>query len=271
MELVPELKELVEHFTKKYGPQLGDGVTAAAFAVDGRVRKVYAPVVPKEDIFKEAYMMTVVEREGIASPKVYGVFEEDGYLAIEMSFVPGHPLLMDVIGALMGDDRPGAEKLMRRCAEEQAKINLTKAEALPSYKDYARQLIENNPVLDEAEKEKILAILASLPDGAYICHGDLHPNNFMIDPETGTICAIDWPEIGKGVPACDAARTYINMQHPVMRLPEGPQLGDVYLDHYCEITGVTKEEVMAWMPVHAGMLVGYKKGVFGEVCRNYLP
>lgn len=267
---ISELSDLIRVFSQEYGPQLGDGLTAAAFRIGDRVKKVYSHDIPKAEIFKEAYSMARVEAAGIRAPKVFGVTMEHGYWVLEMTCIEGRPLLESIGAALQAGDDETAYRYVARMAREQASINLSRGEGLPRCKDYAAEIIERNASLRPVQKERLLKLLAELPDGSYICHGDLHPNNYLLDG-SNTLTAIDWPEVGLCVPAYDAARTYLNMCHPAMIRNGLRKLSDVFLDAYCEASGVTKEEIFAWLPIQAGMLVGYKKEDFSAVCAQYLP
>lgn len=266
---IAELEPLIHVFTKKYGTQLGDGLTAATFLDHGRVKKIYSHGISKKEVFKEAYIMSCVEEAGISAPHVYEVVWEEGYWVMTMTYIKGRPLLEVINDALDKEDGEEAERLIIRMAEKQAEINTRKAAGLPDYKSYAREVILNNPNIGSGQKKRLAEYLGSLPEDIYICHGDLHPNNYLID-ETQELTAIDWPEVGGGVPACDAARTYLNLCHPALIRNTEKPLNEVFMETYCKTMGIRREEVERWLPVHAGMLVGYKKPDFSEVVANYL-
>lgn len=266
---IDELKDLIRLFSEKYGPQLGDGLTGASFLWGKSVKKVYGAMIPKEEVFKEAYLMACVERAGIKTSRPLGVYQEMGYWVLEMTYVAGQQFLGVVNDAFLNGKEREGEEMIARMAREQAAINGRDGAGLPSYKAYAREVILGNSQLTEEQKKRLTVRLDSLPEGRKICHGDLHPNNFLID-EKGELTAIDWPEVGLGVPACDGARTYLNMHHPAFIRKASTPLCEIFLNAYCAATGVAREEIMRWVPIHAGMLIGYKKPDFSEVISKYL-
>lgn len=266
---IEELERLICIFSKKYGRQLGDGLTAACFLDGDKVKKVYGRMIPKWEIFKEAYIMSCIERAGIHTSKALGVGNEEGYWVLEMTYLPGKSLLEAVNTLLQEGKTEEADRMIARMALEQANINKKEAKGLPSYKAYARTVILENSHLSKTQREKLIAYLDSLPEGENICHGDLHPNNYLLDEE-GNLTPIDWPEVGAGVPACDAARTYLNMCHPAWIMKTGTPLSTTFMEEYCKNMGIGWEEIAKWLPIHAGMLVGYKKPDFSEVVAQYL-
>lgn len=266
---IQELQRVIEVFSKKYGEPLGDGLTAAVFLAKGCAVKVYGPDIRKTEVYKEAYIMSCVEEAGIAAPRVFGVYEEEGCQVLEMQYIRGKTLLSCIMQALAAGDEAQADRYVVQMAEAQGRINLTKKSELPDYKRYAEEVIRQNRALDEEQKLRLIRLLADLPDGEQICHGDLHPNNFLVS-DGGELMAIDWPEVGKGVPGCDAARTYLNLCHPAMIRNGRKKLCEVYLEAYCRAAQISREDMWKWLPVHAGMLVGYKKKDFSDVCAEYL-
>lgn len=266
---IAELEPIIRIFSSKYGQPVGDGLTAAVFRLGDRVRKVYSSEISKCEIFKEANIMARIEAEGISAPRVHGVYREDGLWILEMDYIEGVSLLQKIMEALTAGDEEQAYRLVARMACAQAKINLTRNPDLPSTKAYVKELIVNNPVLTPTQKDRLTNHLAELPDGDHICHGDLHPNNYLVDGD-GKLIAIDWPEVGCGVPACDAARTYLNLCHPAMIRNGVRKLSDVFLDAYCEAAQVSRQEIQQWLPIQAGTLVGYKKKDFSDICAEFL-
>ncbi len=78
---------------------------------------------------------------------------------------------------------------------------------LPQFREIVRDRIAGVDGLDETSKKKLFAVIESLPDGDRLCHGDLHPENVMVDEE-GELMVIDWLTAGKGCLEADLARTW---------------------------------------------------------------
>lgn len=110
-------------------------------------------------------------------------------------------------------------------------------------------MIQASPGLTREEKDRLLALLPTLPEEYILCHGDFHGGNILYD---GKFCnIIDWAEVSCGCPAADACRTYMDYYVAEMGI-EG-----MYLDKYCAATGRSREEILAWLPVVVGAVYGY--------------
>ncbi|MCY3413149.1 MAG: phosphotransferase [Candidatus Heimdallarchaeota archaeon] len=117
--------------------------------------------------------------------------------------------------------------------------------------------------MDDQEKEKILMYLDSLQDDAVICHGDFHPDTILIGKQ-GPV-TIDWLTVCKGNPAADVARTRLllslgtpptNMLTKFFIMFFRSLFYHSYLNHYLEISGMSKSDVDSWMlPIYAARLV----------------
>ena len=283
-------------FEAKYGDPdspAGYGLTATVFLQGGTATKVYSRAIPKNEVFQEAYMLAYVESAGIRTSQVRRVNLEEGFWVVEMSRVQGEPMLRGLFGQLFSCDFAGAAADVERMAEVHASINRADGRAMLPYKRYAASVISGNPALTGAQKTQLLALLDSLPDGTALCHGDFHPNNILVS-EDGQWTAIDWPEVTSGSPCADASRTYVNMARFLdlsgflLRAPDAsdtyrdiaaklaaakdkPNLMEVYLNKYCQLMGVTREEVLQWVPIQAGMLYGYKEEDLCTFLKPYLP
>jgi aminoglycoside phosphotransferase (APT) family kinase protein len=60
-----------------------------------------------------------------------------------------------------------------------------------------------------AEREEAQALLASLPAGSALCHGDMHPANLLRSPRGWVI--VDWFDAAVGHPTADLARSSLLM------------------------------------------------------------
>lgn len=260
------------YFAPKYGKAIGFGFTADIYRDGQSVLKVFSPAFDKQAIFREAYAAACVEAAGVKSPAVYAVRREGGFYLTETAFVDGADMLSLLFGALAKDDLPEAYDLIRRMAALQADINRTSCPALPSYKLYAASCIRSGKRLTEDIRSRTLRYLEALPDGQGICHGDFHPQNVMVDQE-GAMNVIDWVEAGSSHPACDAARTFMNLSClppvPVLQRPD-LKLAQVYMEAYTEASGLSEEDIRAWLPVHAAINYNNKAPWYCEMIKQYL-
>jgi aminoglycoside phosphotransferase (APT) family kinase protein len=88
---------------------------------------------------------------------------------------------------------------------------------LPSLREFIHERIERarpDP-LPAHLADFALGVLAGLPDGDRLCHGDFHPGNLLTSPR-GPV-AIDWTLASRGEPTADVAR-----QPLMIRLGELP-------------------------------------------------
>ena len=118
--------------------------------------------------------------------------------------------------------------------------------------------------LSETEKQAILAVLARLPDGNALCHGDFHPDNLIMTDHGPVI--IDWLTGRRGNPLADVARTVLIIQTGglppgipyVMRLlinASRSGLVTIYLARYRQIRSASQAEINAWqLPLLAARL-----------------
>ena len=274
----------------------GYGITANVYIKGDSAVKVYAPAVPKSEVFREAFMMAYVEQAGVETSKVKRVNYEQDHWVLEMTTVHGVSMLQTLFGSLMSRKFDEAVEITQKMADVHAKVTSTSGAGLPSYKRYAAGVITNNPSLSDECKKKLLQLLEELPDGDTLCHGDLHPNNIIVNEE-GKYIIIDWPEVTAGSPCADASRTYVNMcrfedcrgflyQAPdnsemhsdaeelvstLKSSGDAPNLMQIYLDRYCSNMGIAEEDVLKWIPVQAGMLYGYKEEDMCTYLKPYLP
>jgi thiamine kinase-like enzyme len=126
----------------------------------------------------------------------------------------------------------------------------------PDIKLRFRDDLARNDRLSPDLREKLLGILERLPDGRALCHCDFHAGNVFFDGTNYTI--IDLLQICKGDPAADAVCSYVSYSF-VHR-----ELGEYYLNRYCNASGISRENVLRWLSPYAGTLLG-------QVPEQYTP
>ncbi|OPX62191.1 MULTISPECIES: phosphotransferase family protein [unclassified Methanoregula] len=237
-------EEHEEEFVKRYGERIGAGQSAVIYARDGIVAKVYRTGQPRKQVFQEAFTLAVVGDNNIPAPRVYGVETFRNRTALLMDQVRGDTL-MDI----MLRDPAKMEECTDRVVELQAAMHKVQTTEFRPIKLVLYGTIMISPGLRQAEKDRLFALMAQLPDGYSICHGDFHHGNILL--ENGVYRIIDWAEVAVGDPAADAARTYMDL------ILGGRGLEEMYLQKYCRATGRTREEILAWLPVMAGSMYGF--------------
>ena len=109
----------------------------------------------------------------------------------------------------------------RQTGEIHARINAGRApESLPAVKDVMSRGLSHLAPSQPMLAEWVGRILARLPDGDALCHGDCHPGQLMLSSHR--YAAFDWSGAKRGDPLFDYARTKVllSMAEP----PPGTQL-----------------------------------------------
>ena len=123
--------------------------------------------------------------------------------------------------------------------------------------------IRYNPLLTDTEKQELLKMLEHMPNGNVLCHGDFHIGNVQADH--GSCIILDWAEVSSGPAAADACRTYMDYRYlgtyllPAEMIAEGMDmiLAELFLEKYTAATGMTREEILSWLPLNAAALYGF--------------
>ena len=243
-------------FRKRYGELIGEGMTAVIYAHNGIVAKVYREGQPKFQAFKEAFTLAVVEELGIPAPNVYSVETVRSRTAVLMDQVWGISL-MDMY---MENPEKLGEYLDKAVELQNAMHKAFFSEFLPQ-KIMLQGMINASPSLNQEEKDRLNAMLDTLPDGFSICHGDFHFGNILYDGISYKI--IDWAEVSSGCPAADACRSYLDY------CMASDELSRMYLEKYCTASGIPREEILVWLPVVAGALYGYLSDEGKKIVKKY--
>ncbi|WP_440950554.1 phosphotransferase family protein [Methanosphaerula subterraneus] len=234
-----------DEFKKRYGEQVGSGMSAVVYARDGIAAKVYRAGQPSRQVFQEAFTLAAVAEHGIPAPKVYGVETFHGRTTLLMDLVKGESL-MDIM--TRSPERTG------ECIDKVVELQVAMHKVVSSHFRPIKLVLMGNilaaPGLDDADRERLIPLLSTLPDGLAVLHGDFHGGNILFDGSSYMI--IDWAEVALGDPAADVARSY--MDYLFM---DRKDLSEMHLAKYCAGTGISKEQVLAWLPVMAGSLYGF--------------
>lgn len=89
-----------------------------------------------------------------------------------------------------------------------------------------------------------MQLLQDLETGNRLCHGDFHVLNLL--QTINDIKIIDWVCASSGSISADVCRTYL------LYLLYRPEIAEIYMDIYCGKAGLSKQDVLEWLPVIAG-------------------
>ncbi len=147
----------------------------------------------------------------VSVPKVFELVEVEGAPSIVMERIDG-PSMMDLI-----TKRPTTA---RKTAAELARLHLQvlAVDAAPNVTDSHDKAVFciERAGFGDADTRDLMRVLASLPRGASLCHGDFHPGNIL--QSGGRSVIIDWSSASRGDFHADVAHTYLLLK-VVPRVP----------------------------------------------------
>lgn len=244
------------------GKLIGEGRTAQVYAWGPRhVLKLYYDWWPPGNVEYEAKVGRAVHAAGVPCPAVGDVVRVDGRRGLVYERIDG-PSMADL---LLSEPHRLEELALTFARLHAAMHRPAPGSGLPGQRErLLRHLDLASPTPLPIElKDKVLRALPGLPDGAVICHGDLHPGNVLISSR-GPI-AIDWENASLGSPLADVARTALLLETAYFYLPQTPDYPSIadaialfrklYLQAYCAITGADPGLISAWRaPIAAARL-----------------
>ena len=183
---------------------IGQGREAEVYEYqDGRVLKLLRAPGPSARVAFEISALEAARSAGVPVPGVYEEVEVVGRLGLVMEHLKGSDLLTVI-----------ARKpwLVLRCGrlmgETHARINAAPAPAsLPSVLEVVSRGLARLARSEPALAEWVGRILAHLPDGDALCHGDFHPGQMMLSGDQQA--TFDWSGAKRGDPLFDYARTRV--------------------------------------------------------------
>lgn len=186
---------------------IGVGNTATVYEwQDNKVLKLFVEGYPQESVKKEFLNSSVINNMQFNKPKSYEIINYNGRYGIVYDKVKGISLLEQVFKT--GD--------IKSCAKYMAdlhkliltnKINNSK---ILCYKEFLNNNIKHS-TLKPQEKENVMQLIAELPSGNSLCHGDFHPGNILINDARAIV--IDFMNICYGHYLYDVARTVFLVQY----------------------------------------------------------
>ena len=181
--------------------QIAAGRTARIFRLDtGAVWKRYEQAVARETVEREVAAMALARARGLPVPEPGPAERRDGRWGLTMPFVAGLNGMQRLMAGLDGEE-DGAIALARL----QARVHACDGAGLTDYKDLLAAAIRAADPLTPSERAAVLEVLAGLPSGNSLLHGDFHPGN-LIWSDDGPVM-VDWVMAGYGHPAADIARS----------------------------------------------------------------
>lgn len=227
------------------GRLLGTGATAEVFEYGGDALKLYSAGIPRHAADREAAILDLLGKAGIAAPRGRGVIEHQGRWGLAMTRAPGRPFAE----AMLSEPASVASHL-EALVEMHIAVHSCPAPGLRSYEDRLADHIGWAERLTYGHRERLLAHLAAMPKGDRLCHGDFHPFNVLGTP--GDAVIIDWVDATAGLPMADLARTYVLLR------AVAPELAEAYVERYLAVAGDGRQAIDEWLPLVAAGRLGEK-------------
>lgn len=217
---------------------IGIGQRATVYKDDIYALKVFDKDYSKKNIFYEAFVNVMIEEAGLPIPKTYVVVDIDNQLAIKMDYVDGKP-----VSQCISNDFNKTKEYIGKMVDLQIQISKSYVQVPISFKDRLRNNIQRTDKLEETKKNNLIKLLAMLPNGNSLCHGDFHSNNVLVSNDN--LWVIDWIDASYGPVETDVCRSFM------IYLLYAPELAEIYLSTYCNKTSIKKEDILVWLPIVA--------------------
>ena len=191
------------------GRQLATGRTADVFAYGcDSVVKLLRSTVPAEWASVEFELARRIHELDLPTPEPRAVVEVDGRSGVVFERVDGPSMQTSV---LAGDlTVAGAADLLAEI--HQRILACPPPPDMPRASARLAAKIDAVTIISTDERQEGRRLVASLPAGNRLLHGDLHPNNVILAPSGPVI--IDWFDAAVGHPAFDIARSKLLMRSP---------------------------------------------------------
>ncbi|RLQ92291.1 phosphotransferase family protein [Falsibacillus albus] len=220
------------------GDPIGIGNTAKIYLHNNRIFKIYNDHLPETEASYEAAKQEYAYSCGLPVPKVLDVATFEGKHALIMEYVNGR-----TFGDLAFENSERAAHLMELSVDIQLQIHAIKADSLEPMSDRLRRQLQSVTQLDDSQKSRLLQKLDAMTFENRLCHGDFHLYNLIASDDRVTI--IDWVDASAGDLRADVYRSYL------LYTQVSEELAELYLQLYCEKSGISKEDIFQWAPIIA--------------------
>jgi Ser/Thr protein kinase RdoA (MazF antagonist) len=186
--------------------RIAQGREAEIFAwEEGRVLRLFRGARTRRALESEMAAMQAARAVAPLVPDVFEIEEIEGRSGIVMERVEGTDLI-----TLLGK-KPW---MVWRAGTLLGKVHARLHEAVaPPELPPLRERIERAcglPGMPPEIGEPVRVLLADLPDGDRLCHGDFHPGNMLMTAHGPVV--IDWPNVTRGDATADYARTALLLE-----------------------------------------------------------
>jgi aminoglycoside phosphotransferase (APT) family kinase protein len=183
------------------------------------VVKVLRPDIPRHWAGLEADITRAVYEAGLPAPATDGVVEVEGHPGVVLECIDGVSMWSQMKAA--PEQLPG---LIEELVDLQVMVHAAgPIVGLPDLVTRLHGKIDEAEQLPGREREEAHDLLADMPSGVALCHGDMHPANILMSARGWII--VDWFDAAIGYATADLARSSL-----LMRPPATPQSSNKHLD-----------------------------------------
>lgn len=223
------------------GYPIAIGNTAKLYLYEDKIVKVFKKHLPPSESIYEAKKQEFAYSLGLHVPKIVEVTDIQSQQAIIMEYVKGK-----TVGELLLNNIERAEHYINICVNVQKNIHAVEidTELLEPMSKKLHHQIEWVDHLNQTQKNTLLSRLDKMTYKPRLCHGDFHPFNLIMSDDK--VYIIDWVDSSSGDIRADVYRTYLLFSQ------KSVHLADMYLDIYCNNSGLSRNEIFQWAPIIAG-------------------
>lgn len=246
--------------------KIASGFTADVFMLDNtKVLKLFYEGWDVNYIKNEYHVNCLIQSYSIKAPKPYEmvtVGNRNGIIFQKLQNIT----MKDKIN----QDKKSSFEFAKALAQEHYKVNCVTdiKNGLAGQKEAYIKVIESRTNLNSYQKNKLIQLLKSLPDGNKICHGDFHPYNLLYEDDS--IYIIDWVGALRGNPSADVAGSYLIIKTMGLKAENNlpffkykissfliNKFADVYLKEYIRISKSSMSDIKKWIPIRAATYLGF--------------
>jgi len=222
---------------------------------EGEAIKLYGDGVDPEWLEALRQRESALHDAGLPVPRVGALLEIDGQYGQVYEHIQG-PSLAQALFAAPDPDPETIVALGRTFAQAQAAVHAnTSAPSLAPQKQVLAECIGRPSALASDLRQATLALLADMPVGTQLCHGDYHPFNVLLSPRGPIV--IDWNNAHTGVALEDVARSLLILDGAAISdgLPETllASFREAYLSAYQQAMLYAPETLAVWRPIVAAV------------------
>jgi uncharacterized protein (TIGR02172 family) len=197
---------------------IGRGAIGSVYRIDDEnIVKVYEDNVTLEEVERERINARAAFKAGLPCAITYDTVEADGKIGVVYEMFKAET----VASAIMKNPE-NVQKYADDIAALARTMHSTEASGVLSVKEMWLDQCRCEQVRSKFSDEEIdsmRAVINAVPDAHTFVHGDLHPKNIMVMPESGEYELIDMGDVSYGNPIFDLAIIYTCLYASVRFMP----------------------------------------------------